>query len=178
MLHIMTECYSGASKKSLTNAESNAIVYIHYLKEGHSMATIQVRKEITPEYLNNGGADVLPGLLGVEIVSVEQGRLTSRMPITPKHLAINGYLHAASVIALADTSCGNATIAHLPEGAKGFTTIETKCNHIGTLHSGTAACTATIVHGGRSTQVWDATVYDEATGKTIAAFRCTQMILR
>lgn len=136
-----------------------------------------LRNDVTPDCLNQGGADVLPGLLGVEMVSIEPGKLTGRMVITQKHLAINGYLHAASVIALADTCCGNATIAHLPEGVKGFTTIETKCNHIGTLRSGTALCTATAVHTGRSTQVWDATVSDEATGKTIAVFRCTQMIL-
>ncbi len=138
---------------------------------------MQLRQEITPEYLNRGGSDVLPGLLDVEIVSVELGKLTGRMPVTNKHLAINGYLHAASVIALADTCCGNATIAHLPEGAKGFTTIETKCNHISTLRNGVAACTATVVHAGRTTQVWDARVYDEATEKVIAVFRCTQMIL-
>lgn len=138
---------------------------------------MKLREEITPEYLNNGGADVLPGLLGVEMLSIEEGKLKSRMDITHKHLAINGYLHAASVITLADTSCGNATLAHLPEGAKGFTTIELKCNHIGTLREGSLGCTATAVHIGRSTQVWDAVVYDEKTEKTIAVFRCTQMVL-
>ena len=140
-------------------------------------AIMELRKEITPEYLDNGGADVLPGLLGIEMVSIEPGKLTSRMNITHKHLAINGYLHAASVIALADTSCGNATIAHLPQGAKGFTTIETKCNHVGTLREGTAECIATAVHIGRSTQVWDAVVFDSATKRKIGVFRCTQMIL-
>ncbi len=136
-----------------------------------------LRKEITAAYLNECGKNVLPGMLGVEILTVEEGKLTSRMEVTPSHLAINGFLHAASVIALADTSCGNATLAHVPEGAKGFTTIELKSNHLGTVREGTVLCTATVQHMGRTTQVWDAVVTDEKTGKTIALFRCTQMIL-
>lgn len=136
-----------------------------------------LRKEITAAYLNEGGKNVLPGMLGVEILTVEEGKLTSRMEVTPSHLAINGFLHAASVIALADTSCGNATLAHVPEGAKGFTTIELKSNHLGTVREGAVLCTATVQHMGRTTQVWDAVVTDEKTGKTIALFRCTQMIL-
>ena len=136
-----------------------------------------LRKEITVEYLNEGGKDVLPGTHGLEILTLEEGKLTSRMEITKKHLAINGFLHAASVITIADTSCGNACLAHIPEGASGFTTIELKSNHLGTVREGAVLCTATLVHGGRSTQVWDAVVTDEKTGKTIALFRCTQMIL-
>lgn len=137
----------------------------------------KLRKEITAAYLNEGGKNVLPGMLGVEILTVEEGKLTSRMEVTPSHLAINGFLHAASVIALADTSCGNATLAHVPEGAKGFTTIELKSNYLGTVREGAVLCTATVQHMGRTTQVWDAIVTDEKTGKTIALFRCTQMIL-
>lgn len=137
-----------------------------------------LRKEITVDYLNEGGKDVLPGLLGLEILTLEEGKLTSRMEVTKKHLAINGFLHAASVIAIADTSCGNACLAHIPEDASGFTTIELKSNHLGTVRDGAILCTATLVHGGRSTQVWDAVVTAEETGKTIAIFRCTLMILR
>lgn len=136
-----------------------------------------LREEITVDYLNEGGRDVLPGILGLKILTLEEGKLTSRMEITKTHLAINGFLHAASVIAIADTSCGNACLAHIPEGASGFTTIELKSNHLGTVREGAVLCTATLVHGGRSTQVWDAVVTDEKTEKVIALFRCTQMIL-
>jgi len=137
----------------------------------------KLREKITIDYLNNGGKECLPGLLDVQMVSLEEEKLTSRMDIKQFHLAINGYLHAASVIALADTSCGNATLAHLPEGSLGFTTIELKSNHIGTLREGRILCIATAQHIGRTTQVWDAVVTSEETGKKIAMFRCTQMIL-
>jgi uncharacterized protein (TIGR00369 family) len=92
-------------------------------------------------------------------------------------LAPNGYLHAAVVIALADTTCGYGTINDLPDGAQNFTTIELKSNFLGTAREGSIASVATKVHSGRTTQVWDATVTDETSGKTIALFRCTQLIL-
>ena len=136
-----------------------------------------LRNDVTAETLNQVAKDCLPGLLGVEMLEVKQNTLTSRMSLRPFHLAPNGYLHAASVVALADTTCGYATVAHLPKGARGFTTIELKSNHIGTVREGGISCVATAQHLGKSTHVWDAVVADEATGKTIALFRCTQMIL-
>jgi uncharacterized protein (TIGR00369 family) len=115
-------------------------------------------------------------LLGIEFLTLEPGRLTSRLVIRPELLAPNGFLHAAAVIALADTTCGYGTFTDLPQGGQNFTTIELKSNFLGTAREGTITCTATRVHGGRTTQVWDAEVKDER-GKTIALFRCTQLIL-
>lgn len=92
-------------------------------------------------------------------------------------LASNGFLHAASVAALADTACGYATLARLPDGAESFTTIELKTNFRGTAMSGTLAAMARAAHGGRNTQVWDATVTEVASGRQIALFRCTPMVL-
>jgi uncharacterized protein (TIGR00369 family) len=123
------------------------------------------------------GRDYLPGLLGFEFQEVSRGRVTSRLALRKEHLAPNGYLHAATVVGLADTSCGYGTVASLPEGARGFTTIELKANFLGTVREGTIACEATLMHGGRSTQVWDAKVTDEATAQVIALFRCTQIVL-
>lgn len=136
-----------------------------------------LREGITPETLNRDSRDCLPGFLGIEMRELTEGRMTSRMEVKALHGAINGYLHAGSVVTLADTTCGNATIAHLPAGAQSFTTVELKSNHLGTVREGAVACTATAQHLGRTTQVWDAVVTDEATGRKIALFRCTQMIL-
>ncbi len=130
----------------------------------------------TLDQLNARSEGYLPGLLGIEFLSMEPGRLTSRLVIRPELLAPNGYLHAAAVIALADTACGYGTFTDLPEGANNFTTIELKSNFLGTAREGVIACTATRLHSGRTTQVWDAEVKDER-GKTIALFRCTQLIL-
>jgi uncharacterized protein (TIGR00369 family) len=127
------------------------------------------------------GNGYLPGLVGVEIVTVTRELVESRLAVRREVMAPNGFLHAASVIALADTSCGYGCVAALPEGAKGFTTVELKANFLGTAREGSIACRATPVHLGRTTQVWDAVVTSEATGgqssRPIALFRCTQMVL-
>ena len=136
-----------------------------------------LRAEVTIDSLNERGKEYLPGYLGVEMTALAQGTLSSRMAVKKLHVAPNEFLHAASVVALADTTCGYATIAHLPQGAASFTTIELKSNFLGTVREGSVACIATAQHLGRTTQVWDAVVSDEATGKKIALFRCTQMIL-
>ena len=127
--------------------------------------------------MNGRGAGYLPRLVGVEVIKISADGVAGRMPIRPDLLAPNGYLHAASVIALADTMAGYGTIANLPEGAQTFTTIELKSNFLGTARDGAILCTATPAHLGRTTQVWDAVVTDEVSGRKIALFRCTQLIL-
>jgi 1,4-dihydroxy-2-naphthoyl-CoA hydrolase len=131
----------------------------------------------TIDELNARGQGYLPGLIGIDFISLEPGRLTSRLALRPELLAPNGYLHAATIVALADTTCGYGTLADLPSGGENFTTIELKSNFLNTARQGVITCVATRVHGGRTTQVWDAQVTDEASGKTIALFRCTQLIL-
>ena len=81
------------------------------------------------------------------------------------------------MVTLADTSAGYGCVVNLPDGATGFTTVELKSNHVGTARDGTIECVATAVHLGKTTQVWDAVVSHRQTGKTIALFRCTQMVL-
>jgi 1,4-dihydroxy-2-naphthoyl-CoA hydrolase len=135
-----------------------------------------LRPDVTLDSLRRRQRGCLPELLGVEVTSLESGVLVGELPIRPELLAPNGFLHAASVIGLADTCCGYACLAHLPEGAKNFTTVELKSNHVGTARDGRITAKATAVHLGRSTQVWDALVTN-AQGKTVALFRCTQMIL-
>src|SRR4051812_31059922 len=130
-----------------------------------------------PEAMNKFGAVSLPGFIGVEIVRVDGGEVAARLEVKPHHLAPNGFLHAGTVITLADTAAGYACIANLPEGATSFTTIELKSNHLGTARDGAIACVARPAHLGKTTQVWDVVVTNEANGKTIALFRCTQMIL-
>jgi len=122
-------------------------------------------------------AGSLPGLLGLEFTETRAGFVRGRMDIKPHHLAPNGYLHAASVIALADSACGRGCIASLPDGANSFTTIELKANFLGTAVDGAIVTQARLAHGGRTTQVWDATVAREKDDKQIALFRCTQLIL-
>ena len=135
------------------------------------------RPKFDAGFFNGRSAGHLPGLLGVSVVEVSQGRLRAELQVRQDLMSPNGFLHAGTVVTLADTACGYGCVAHLPDGASGFTTVELKSNHLGTATSGTLEVEARAAHMGRTTQVWDATVSHRDTGKTIALFRCTQMVL-
>jgi 1,4-dihydroxy-2-naphthoyl-CoA hydrolase len=110
---------------------------------------------IAPETLdgwNNLGKNCLPGLIGIEVLFVEQEELRARMKVTKQICAPNGFLHAASVVALADTVCGYATVNNLPQGEKVFTTIELKTNFIGTALKDDVICVTRLVYKGRTTK--------------------------
>ncbi|WP_216319452.1 PaaI family thioesterase [Deinococcus aestuarii] len=130
----------------------------------------------TLEQLNTLGEGLLPGLIGIRFTHAERGLLRSEFTVRPELLAPNTFLHAASIVALADTTCGYGTRMLLPEGANGFTTIELKSNHLSTAREGLVTCEARAVHAGRTTQVWDAEVRSDQ-GKVMALFRCTQAVL-
>ncbi|POR55821.1 uncharacterized protein (TIGR00369 family) [Paraburkholderia eburnea] len=135
-----------------------------------------LRTDITIDALHERQRGRLPDLIGFRAVALEPGTLRAELDIRSELLAPNGFLHAATVVCLADTACGYGCFAHLPTGAKNFTTIELKSNFLGTAREGRLSVVATGVHLGRSTQIWDATVTGP-DGKTTALFRCTQMVL-
>ena len=138
---------------------------------------MKLRRDVDLDALNARGTGRLPGWFGLRVVRIDERELAMRLQIQPQMLAPNGFLHAATVIALADTACGFATIAHLPDGAESFTTVELKCNFLGTATEGMLEAVARGAHLGRTTQVWDAEVRELASDRTLALFRCTQMVL-
>lgn len=133
-----------------------------------------------PDLANNAnafGAEFLPGLLGLDFTGFGDGWVEAEVKVRKALMAPNGFLHAASVIGLADSACGYGCVRALPKGAAGFTTIELKSNFLGTARDGVIECRAEAKHLGRTTQLWDATVKHRESGKIIALFRCTQMVL-
>jgi len=133
--------------------------------------------DFTLAQLQKAGSEYLPGLLGIEFDGAEEGIVRAHINLEQKHFAPNGYVHAAAVIGLADTAAGYGCLLSLPEGGTGFTTIELKTNFLRSAREGTITCEARLVHGGRTTQLWDATVSDPE-GRPMALFRCTQLVLR
>lgn len=130
-----------------------------------------------PDDFNKFDKVYLPEYLGIRITEVLPGKISAVLKVEQHHLAPNGYMHAGGVVTLADTAAGYGCKSNLPEGAANFTTVELKSNFLGTVRDGSIKCDAELVHGGRTTQVWDAVVKSVETGKTLALFRCTQMIL-
>jgi 1,4-dihydroxy-2-naphthoyl-CoA hydrolase len=139
-------------------------------------AGAKLRPGLSVEYFHDFQKGTLPDRYGFRLTELSEGRLAAQLEVQPWMWAPNGFLHAASVILLADTCAGYACVSHLPEGAKGFTTIELKSNFLGTAKEGVIGCDCVADHLGKTTQVWSATV-TAPNGKTMALFRCTQMVL-
>lgn len=133
--------------------------------------------DFSPEAFTAFGEGRLPGLLHMEVLSTEPHRLTCRAPIRPETVAPHGFVHGGTLVSVADSLCGYGTIVNLPAGAVGFLTIELTSNFLGSIRDGAVRAEATPQHLGRTTQVWDATVSDERTGRILAIFRCTQLVL-
>ena len=121
----------------------------------------------------------LPGFLGVEIEAIEPGRIAGRVALRDALLqTAGGILHAGTVVAFADTFAGWGCLASLPDGATGFVTSELKANLVRATSAPDAlTCVARLLHGGRTTQIWDVAVARESDGRAVAHFRCTQHLL-
>jgi 1,4-dihydroxy-2-naphthoyl-CoA hydrolase len=138
---------------------------------------MKLRTERDPDYFNRLGREYLPEYLGVVVTGVEPGVLRAELPLRKELFAPNGFLHAGSVVTLADTAAGYACVAHLPDEAETFTTLELKANFLRAARDGILRCEVRAVHLGRATQVWDSTIYGGKDEQPIAVFRCTQLVL-
>ena len=134
-------------------------------------------RDAVADMLREASKATLPGHMGLELIEIGENSARMRCEVQAFHLAPNGYLHAGAVITLADTAAGFGCVGNFPDGANGFTTIELKSNFTGTLLEGAMMAEARMIHGGRTTQVWDVEVSTEGLGDTLAYFRATQMIL-
>jgi 1,4-dihydroxy-2-naphthoyl-CoA hydrolase len=120
---------------------------------------------------------LVPGQLGCRFDHVEPSLVIGHLDVTPPLIAGTGFLFAPAVIALADTCAAVGCGANLSE-QQSFTTVELKSNFVSSARVGErVVCRCTPAHLGRQTHVWDAEVTNETTGRTMALFRCTQMIL-
>ena len=126
---------------------------------------------------NRYGEEYLFGYLGMEFLKVEDDEVIARIVLQQHHFGWNGYLHAGTIFALAASCAGYGCVRSLPEGATGFTTIETKTNFLSTVRQGSIQAIAIPLHRGKSTQVWDTSVSSTKNGQLLSCYRCTQMVL-
>lgn len=127
--------------------------------------------------LNRANIGKLPGHLGLIVTGADDGQVVGRFTVRPDLVSHTGYLLAGVGLTLADLLCAYGVSTVWPEGAKSFTTVEVKCNFVGTALEGEVEITANLVHGGRTTQLWDAEITSVATGRRMALFRATQIMI-
>jgi 1,4-dihydroxy-2-naphthoyl-CoA hydrolase len=134
--------------------------------------------EVLREMCQKAAKGTLSDLLGMEVLSAERARLTARLKVGREHLGPTGFVHAGTVVTIADTCAGMGCVVSFPEHARGFTTIELKTNFPRSAKADDVlVCEARMVHAGRTTQVWDVTVTRESDGEVVGLYRATQMLL-
>ncbi|CAL77174.1 conserved hypothetical protein; putative Phenylacetic acid degradation-related protein [Bradyrhizobium sp. ORS 278] len=116
-------------------------------------------------------------LKGVTFTEASAERVVAQMTVRPDLCTLHHTIHGGAVMALADSVGAAATVINLPEDAKGTTTIESKTNFIGGAKEGSVVtATATPVHRGRRTQVWQTRIETD-DGKLVAIVIQTQLVL-
>jgi uncharacterized protein (TIGR00369 family) len=120
---------------------------------------------------------LVPGQLGCVFDTATKDLVEGHIDVTDNLIAGTGFLFAPAVIALADTCAAIGCGLNLAD-EDSFTTIELKTNFISSARAGERViCRCTPLHRGRQTHVWDSVVTNETTGRTMALFRCTEMVL-
>lgn len=116
-------------------------------------------------------------LIGVTFIEAEPDRVVATLEIREDLCTVGHSIHGGALMALADTVGAAATVINLPEGAKGTTTIESKTNFVSGAPAGTTiTATATPVHRGKRTQVWQTRI-ETAEKRLVALVTQTQMVL-
>jgi len=127
------------------------------------------------EFIRN--AMPLCATLGVTASEITPGRVVLHLEWRPDLCTSNALLHGGAVMALADSAGGEETVANLPDGAAGTSTIESKTNFLGAVREGQPlTATSTPLHVGRTTIVVETEVRNH-DGKLVAKTTQTQTVL-
>ena len=119
----------------------------------------------------------LAQLLGIRFREAGAARVVADMIVRADLCTAGERAHGGALMAFADNTAATGTALSLPEGANGTTTIESKTNFVGGAPLGARlVATATPIHRGRQTQVWQTRI-ETGEGRLVAVVSQTQMIL-
>jgi uncharacterized protein (TIGR00369 family) len=120
--------------------------------------------------------ETLLATLGIEMVEATRERVVARMPVGPRVHQPFGLLHGGASVALAETVASTAAWMNVDQSAEIVVGIEINANHLRAKRDGVVTATATPLHVGRRTQVWDVRIEDEE-GRLVCASRCTLAVV-
>ena len=133
------------------------------------------KKPISLELLNQTNADTAVTHLGIEMTEVGDDFLRARVPVDARTRQPFGILHGGVSVVLAETLGSIGAFIASPEGHRGVG-LDINANHIRAASSGWVTGTARAVHIGRTTQVWQIDMVNDA-GELTCVSRITMAIL-
>jgi 1,4-dihydroxy-2-naphthoyl-CoA hydrolase len=120
--------------------------------------------------------ETLLSTLGIEITEASKERVVARMPVGPKVHQPFGLLHGGASVALAETVASTAGWMNVDQQSETVVGLEINANHLRAKRDGVVTATATAVHVGRRTHVWEVRIEDEQ-GKAVCVSRCTLAVV-
>ena len=135
-----------------------------------------MKKEKLLKLMNASENESLMRTLEIDFVDVGDDFLIARMPVTPKLHQPDGVLHGGATFALAE-SVGSAA-SYLFNKSKSIMVrgIEMSGNHLKGISEGYVYAKAIAIHNGRTTQIWEIKVTNEA-GELISSCKLTTLTL-
>ncbi len=115
--------------------------------------------------------------LEIEILEATKDRVVAKMPVQPKVSQPFGFLHGGASVALAETVASVGAYLNVVENGENAFGLEINANHVRPKRDGFVTATATPLHRGKSTHVWDIQITDEAS-KLVCVSRCTMAITK
>jgi 1,4-dihydroxy-2-naphthoyl-CoA hydrolase len=114
--------------------------------------------------------------LGIELIEIHKNKLIGKMPVDQRTKQPFGILHGGASVVLAETLASIGGRLVLPDPNQAVVGIEINANHIKSVKEGFVIGTATPLHLGKKTQIWEIKICDEAEN-LVCISRCTLMVL-
>ncbi|KOP80058.1 hotdog fold thioesterase [Cytobacillus solani] len=121
--------------------------------------------------------NTLISALGIEITTLEKGKVVATMPVDDRTRQPFGLLHGGASVALAETVASIGAFELVDKATESVAGLEINANHVRGKREGMVTATATVLHQGRTTMVWDIKVVDEEE-KLICVSRCTMAVIK
>ncbi len=118
------------------------------------------KKPQTREELQAACTSTLVQSLGIEFTVIGEDYIEGRMPVDERTMQPMGLLHGGASAALAETLGGAGAYLCVEEGTI-CVGLEINANHVRPAKQGWVIGRATLLHQGRTTQVWNITIRDE-----------------
>ncbi len=125
---------------------------------------------------NESSKNTLMETLDIEYIEIGENFLVGKMPVTPKVHQPDGVLHGGATVALAESVGSMASYIFLDAQKFYVRGIEISANHIKSIKSGEVFAKATIIHKGRTTQLWEIKITD-VDGQLISLCKLTTISL-
>lgn len=110
--------------------------------------------------------------LGIEFITTEKDKVVMTMPVDERTHQPAGFLHGGASVLLAETAASIGGFLNVDTSTHSVFGVEINANHIRSKREGLVTATATPLHIGRTSMVWNITITDEAD-KLICTSRCT-----